>query len=320
MVDLLYKLYSIFCNDSNILEKTKINSIFRHIIQKCANILVPFWYKKTTNNPHFRINPTLKTEGRIIASLTTFPARIDNIWIVIESILRQSQKPDMLVLWLSKEQFPSIDVLPNRLKALQNRGLQIRLCDDDLRSHKKYYYVLRDYPHDHLFTFDDDLIYPTNTISSVMSASTIYPDCIIGRYSNQVELDKTGNVHFTRNRKRDIAFQPSWTTFIGSGGGTLFPAGFLPEIAKDKNTFMAICKTADDVWLNTMCRFSGHKVIAIMNKCPLLEIINKNNSTLTSINAGYENYQQQMAVREFCIANGKDPFEPLINNKYGIIE
>lgn len=156
--------------------------------------MVPFWFNRTANNPQYRIDATQKTEGRIIASLTTFPARIDNIWIVIESILRQSQKPDMLFLWLSKEQFSSIDVLPKRLQNLQTRGLQIRLCDGDLRSHKKYYYVLRDYPNDHLITFDDDLIYPTNTISSIMEAATMYPDCVVGRYSNQVGIDDSGNV------------------------------------------------------------------------------------------------------------------------------
>lgn len=86
----------------------------------------------------------------------------------------------------------------------------------------------------------------------------------------------------------------------------------MPEIAKDKDTFMSICRTADDVWLNSMCRYSGHRIVAIMNRCPLLEIINKNNSILASINYGEENYRQQMAVREYCIANGKDPFEPLI--------
>ena len=103
MVNYLYKSYAIFCNNSNFLERTKINSVFRHIIQRLTNIMVPFWFNRTANNPQYRIDATQKTEGRIIASLTTFPARIDNIWIVIESILRQSQKPDMLFLWLSKE-------------------------------------------------------------------------------------------------------------------------------------------------------------------------------------------------------------------------
>lgn len=309
MIDLLYKFYSFFCNNNIFLEKLKINSVFRYMIRVCSNILIPIWYKLTEYNSHYRIDPTNKMEGRLIASLTTFPTRIDKIWIVIESILRQTQKPDMLILWLSKEQFSSINELPVRLKNLQKRGLKIYLCDEDLRSHKKYYYVLRDYPKDHLFTFDDDLIYPTNTISSVMSVAKLHPDCIVGRYSNQISLDDRGNVCFVSGKKRNIAGCPLWTTFIGSGGGTLYPAGSLPKITQDKETFMSICRTADDVWLNTMCRFSGHKVVATMNNCPLLEIIYKYNTTLTSVNYGKENYRQQMAVRNFCIANGYDPFE-----------
>lgn len=311
MVDFLYRVYSLFCNDCAFLEKIYVNRVFRYVIRKCSNLLVPFWYRQTCKKTLYKIMPTQKTEGRIIASLTTFPARIEKLWIVIESILRQSHKPDMLILWLSKEQFPSIEVLPERLVCLQNRGLQIRFCEGDLRSHKKYYYVLKDYPKDHLFTFDDDLIYPSNTISSVLSAAKFHPNCIVGRYSNQIKLDDKNNVCFISCKRQDIANKPLWSTFIGSGGGTLYPAGFLPEITKDKDTFMAICRTADDVWLNTMCRFSGHKVLAIMNKCPLLEILNKNNTTLTSVNYGEGNYRQQIAVRNFCIANGKDPFESL---------
>ncbi len=202
MVDFLYRTYSLFCNNCELLEKNYINRVFRYIIRQCSNYIIPLWYKKTCNNSLYKIVPTQKKEGRIIASLTTFPARIENLWIVIESILRQSHKPDMLILWLSKEQFSSIDVLPKRLVSLQNRGLQIRFCDGDLRSHKKYYYVLKDYPNDHLFTFDDDLIYPSNTISSVLLAAESAPNCIVGRYSNQIMFDDKGNVCFMRNKRK----------------------------------------------------------------------------------------------------------------------
>lgn len=314
MVDFLYNLYSLFCNDAYFLEKIKLNSVFRKIIRFLSNMIIPVWYKLTANNPQYVISPTIKTEGRIIASLTTFPARVNKLWIVIESIMRQKKKPDMLFLWLSKEQFSTIEDLPIELRNLQNRGLQIEFCDGDLRSHKKYYYVLSYYPKDHLFTLDDDIIYPSNTLSSVWNVSEIFPECVIGRYSNHIKIDKNGNVCFDRNYCKPFILQPSWNTFIGSGGGTLFKAGMLPQITTDKETFMSICKTADDIWLNTMCRFSGHQVVAIMKKCPLLEIIHINNFTLTSINYGAENYKQQKAVRDFCIANGIDPFQSLEEN------
>ena len=134
---------------------------------------------------------------------------------------------------------------------------------------------------------------------------------MIGRYSNHIKKDKENNVCFDRNFNKPFVGIPSLSTFIGSGGGTLYPCGSLPMIATRKDVFMRICKTADDVWLNTMCRYSGYQVVAILDRCPLLEIINMNNQTLTSINYGAENYKQQKAVREFCITQGKDPFENL---------
>ena len=50
-------------------------------------------------------------------------------------------------MWLAKEQFENIEDLPQELKEQQKRGLTIRFCDD-LRSHKKYYYVLQENPND----------------------------------------------------------------------------------------------------------------------------------------------------------------------------
>ena len=264
--------------------------------------------KRQTNFRTITVNKN--RNPKLIVSLTSYKKRFPTLALCLKSLLKQTLLPDRMVLYLSNNE--KEEDLPSAVKDLQKYGLEIKFVDLDLKPHKKYYYVLRDYPNDHLITFDDDLIYPTNTISSIMEAATMYPDCVVGRYSNQVGIDDSGNVRFIRNKNRDVAFQPSWSVFIGSGGGTLFPAGFLPEIAKDKDTFMSICRTADDVWLNSMCRYSGHRIVAIMNRCPLLEIINKNNSILASINYGEENYRQQMAVREYCIANGKDPFEPLI--------
>ena len=36
----------------------------------------------------------IKREQKIIVSLTTFPKRIDSVWITIETLLRQTVKPD----------------------------------------------------------------------------------------------------------------------------------------------------------------------------------------------------------------------------------
>ena len=104
-------------------------------IEAYYNLFIPKYYKKMQSKRGYK---ETKNKPRIIISLTSFPKRIDIVWITIESILRQSQKPDEIILWLAEEQFQGIDSLPKSLLELMERGLTIRFCDD-LRSHKKYY-------------------------------------------------------------------------------------------------------------------------------------------------------------------------------------
>ena len=84
------------------------------------NILVRDWYMK---HPIRRngINQAKRKEN-IIVSLTSYPKRIGTVWLTIETLLRQSVKPDEIILWLAQEQFKSIDVLPRELIELQKCG------------------------------------------------------------------------------------------------------------------------------------------------------------------------------------------------------
>ena len=310
MIDFFYKIYSLFFNRNIILDKLKINSIFRRLITLLANIFIPIVFNFNKNSLKYRIRPS-NDKHVLIASLTSFPTRIDRIWIVIESILRQTVKPDRLMLWLSKEQFPNMECLPPKLIKLQERGLEIILCEGDLRSHKKYYYVIKKYPEADLFTFDDDIMYPSNAIESVITIAKKNPNCVVGRYCNHLMKNDVGDVCFSRDYREDFVNIPRSDTFIGSGGGTLYPSGSLPSIAQDFSVFMSVCRTADDVWLNTMCRFAGYKVVATQKSCPLIEVKSKNNITLFEVNYGAENLRQFKAVREYCKLNGKDPYENL---------
>mgnify|MGYP000765201326 CR=1 FL=1 len=301
--------YSLFCNNIKILEILKINSVFRKLCLGVANIIVPLVYKLTRNNPKYIIPPCCKTKKRIIASLTTFPARVNRLWIVVESILRQSRKPDMLVLWLSKDQFSSIDKLPNSLLRLQKRGLIIKIRENDYKSHKKYYYVLTEFPQDHLLTLDDDIIYPENTIKDILAFWQEHPECAVGRYSNQLSMNDRHEFVWHRTRTEEVG-RPSNKVWIGSGGGTIYPSGCLPKLAKDINVAMDICKTADDVWLNSMLRYNHTKIIALFKYCPLLSVLYRRDISLSSLNMGQDglNLMQLNAVRSFCVKNGYDPY------------
>jgi hypothetical protein len=96
-----------------------------------------------------------------VVSLTSYRGRIDWVYIPISSILLGSLKPNVVVLYLSREEFPGeLSDLPKELIRLQSHGLTIEFVDGNLRSHKKYRYAFESFPDHKIITIDDDIIYP----------------------------------------------------------------------------------------------------------------------------------------------------------------
>lgn len=93
----------------------------------------------------------------MVVSFTTYPARLWCLPIVVGSILKQTRLPDEIVLYLSREQF---DNLHNPiLRSIEKQGVHLVLVDGDIRSHKKYFYAMEEYPESIVITIDDDIIY-----------------------------------------------------------------------------------------------------------------------------------------------------------------
>jgi hypothetical protein len=223
-----------------------------------------------------------KNEKMIIVSLTSFPARINRVWLVIETIFRQTKKPEKIILWISKEQFPSLNFLPKRLLKQIDRGLDIRIVDNDIRSYKKYYYTLKEYPNDYLITIDDDIFYRSTMIEDLFNYSLLFPSNIIAQYSCQILWDNeklTPYITWPLMKNKTIN---SSQLFFGSGGGTLFPPKSMNSDVLKKELFLELTPTADDVWLNAMCRLNKTKITKTSYYSYKLPVLNWNDITLYS--------------------------------------
>lgn len=275
---------------------------------------MPIYYFLTRNNVNHRLRDD-KNEIQIIVSLTSFPNRINRLWIVIETIMRQTLKPDKIILWLSKEQFSSFDSLPKKLRSQCLRGLEIRLVDGDIRSHKKYFYTLKEFPCCNMITIDDDIFYRSNMIEDLITYSVKYPFCIISQYSSEISWTDFKLDPYFLWKKNVIEKEPNFTTFFGSGGGTLFPPNSLFLGILNKDLFMELAPTADDIWLNAMSRLNNTKVVATKYYSNNIPVLNFNNITLESINNGNnQNDIQINSVRNFYIKNiNIDPFSIKMN-------
>jgi hypothetical protein len=310
MTDFFDKLYSSIVNKNQFLDKIRFYSILRFIVRKIANIVLPFYFRLTAKNPQYKLETTEKREGRLVVSLTSFPSRINRLWLVIETLLRQTYKPDMVILWLSKEQFPQLETLPTSLLNMQKRGLQIELREGDLRSHKKYYYTLQEYPNDIMITVDDDVFYCSNAIATLIRYHEKYPSSVIANYSHRMKVISDYLISYTK-WDMNIATEQilDKNLFFGSGGGTLFPVGSLHPNVINWADCQQVCRSADDVWLNSMARLAGSGVCKTSYYSVLLPVLNKQNRTLCLTNLQGGNDKQMQAVRAYCIKKmGRDPF------------
>lgn len=226
---------------------------------KITNIILPFYYKNTMLlfKP---INKNLITNHELIISLTSIPSRVEKLWICIESLLRQSYKPNKIILWLSKNEFNNI-ILPKELIKQQQRGLEIRYCDD-LKSYKKYYYTLKENTNSTIVTVDDDMFYPVNMLKDLVLVHNKYPKDIICHRAHRILFNKDGSIKKYKDWDwESFGFEGSSHLLVQTGvSGVLYPPGCLYIDALNKEKFMKICPKADDMWLKAMAMLNGTKV------------------------------------------------------------
>lgn len=202
-----------------------------------------------------------KRDQKIIVSLTTYPKRINTIWLTIETLLRQTVKPDEIILWLADSQFENgLKNLPESLLRLQRRGLTIRFCED-LRSHKKYYFALQEYPNDLVVLADDDMFYPRDTVAKLLHMHKQYPDDICCITAQVIEPGFSAMPSKWRNPKLDEHnLQHSDQIQAFTGSGTLIPPKALPVEAFDIDCIKSLCFHADDLWITFMAHWGGTRI------------------------------------------------------------
>ncbi|WP_079682472.1 glycosyltransferase [Macellibacteroides fermentans] len=230
-----------------------VRRVLRFLIFK----LLPYDYKK-----HTKVKSVVNDESlKVVVSLTSFPARISNLWLVINCLLHQTSQPDLIILWLSLKQFEGLDDVPDSLKKLQSDKFQIRFVDEDYRSHKKYLYVFNEYPNDYVILVDDDIIYRPDLLENLIMYARLYPDSVICNYGSIIDYYDDGRLKPYNSWKKIKRLEPNYHHFFfGSGGGTLFRPCKLYKDVLNIKLALKLTPLADDIWLNCMVRLSGLKI------------------------------------------------------------
>lgn len=313
MVDFFCYLYLRLDGSRSWVASLRGYSFLRYLVRTVANFILPVYFRLTGGRSLYRLKSTQVCEegSGVIVSLTTYPGRINTVWLAIETILRQSVKPDAVILWLSSEQFGGISDLPRSLLVLVDRGLRIEFRKGDLRSHKKYFYTRKEFPKATLVLVDDDIFYPTTMLGDLIELSRRYEGRVICRFAKKVEWIDGGQLspYITWKKINDSRLRED--IFFGSGGGVLIPPNAVHEDILNEKSFLENSPTADDIWLNAMCRLVSREMISTATPFSLLPVANKDKTDLSSINNGQlMNDRQLKQVIAYCKkVHEIDPFE-----------
>ncbi|RKE77102.1 glycosyltransferase [Chryseobacterium sp. AG363] len=290
---------------SSLRKISKAQSLARFSIRKFSNFVFPIYLKNTKKEV---VLPE-KLPENIIVSLTTFPGRISKLWMVVECMLRQSLLPNKIVLYLAKDQFPNElkDIPDNLLGYYNKKQLEIRFVDEDLRSHKKYYYAFKEYQNDVIITIDDDIFYPSNIIKDLMDLHKKYPDTICCHRAHKVIRNDDNTISkYSKWKKVFGNCGPTFDLFHTSGGGTLYKSNFFSEEVVNKDAFVSLCFMADDVWLNIMAQLNRTKTVKSNYFSNLIPIENKNSLFKLSqenVADGGNDKQLQNLIQNYNINN-----------------
>lgn len=254
--------------------KNLVRKIFNRIIRKTfvsSRMELFIMTKKSVKSlpDGLGIN-TEERKEKIVVSLTTFPKRIESAGIIISLIMQQTMKADKILLYLSQEEFPrGMCGLPKIIKEEIKKGLTVVFVEGNLRSHKKYFYAIKEFPNDIVITVDDDILYPKNLIETLISRHNKFPDAVIANAAHS--LLKNGepiNEYRDLDEAKETEMPKHCYQALGAGG-ILYPPHCMHKEIFNRDFVIKNCLTSDDIWLKAM-QLMNRTPVLTTNTCKLL--------------------------------------------------
>ena len=214
----------------------------------------------------YGLNTSESREEKVIISLTSFPSRLPTLHKCLKSLLLQDTKADAIIVYFGCD--VTQEMLTPELKEMGKYGITYKYnADENLRSYKKFYYALQDYPNDLIVTVDDDVYYPRYWLTSFLETHNRFPDCVcawrLHKMRSQNGILLPYNQWFDQYRS---CLTPSFSLFPTGVGGILYPPGSLNSHVMDKEVFTKLCFTCDDIWLKVMCVLNGTKTVWVPSR------------------------------------------------------
>lgn len=247
----------------------------------------------------------------LVVSIATYGPRAAYSTPMLQSLLRQTCKPDAAFLWIPRKDFPSglADLPVEVLHSVKALDAKIVWVDEDLGPHNKYFHVMQLVPQATVVTLDDDTLYPEDHIQRLLEGEKRHPGCIVAARTHIMGFSADGSVadYLDWEQEQDRIIDSPSRVLVPTGvGGVLYPPGCLDGDVFDSEAIRELCLHADDMWLKIMSALAGTEVVDIGGGFELLHAEGTQESGLYHENkdAG-GNDRQLSAIIEFLERKGR---------------
>lgn len=199
------------------------------------------------------------TANDVIISVTSYGKRVsDTLPYMLYSLLEQTKLPHKVLVYLDKNHW-SDGQLPPILKECQRIGIDFVYCDD-LLSYKKLIPALKMFPDNPIITFDDDFYYNPHIIEwLIRDYKKSDKRTVIGSWGGIVEYKDGEYAPYTQ--WKDCAYRKGDEEIsLYAGNGTIYPPHLFDEEISNKDVFLDLAPTADDIWFWVMEKKAGIKI------------------------------------------------------------
>lgn len=188
---------------------------------------------------------TTNYDSPVIVSLTSYKPRFRKLYLTIKCLLRQSIKPNKIILWVSYDDYR---FLPENVKEMskKNHYFEIYTCED-IKSYKKIIPSLKKFPNAHIVTADDDVFYPKNWLLYLLKELNSERTVITHRAHEPIFVNDLLMPYDSWNH--NIEKQKTKIIFPTGVGGILYSRNSLPQETLNQEEFMNLAQSADDLWL-----------------------------------------------------------------------
>lgn len=191
----------------------------------------------------------------LVVSLTSFPGRFPNLELVIKSLKNQLWQPEKIILWVS---YADYQHLPAEVINLQDSLFDILQCDD-LKSYKKLIPALELFPNKVIVTADDDLYYWPTWLKKLIEKHRKKPTAIVAHRVHRINPDKINQYRDWEHSCNSAESQQlSPLNFPTGVAGILYPPNCFHNDVLNRELFLKLCPTGDDIWFYWMYRMKGH--------------------------------------------------------------